>query len=766
MHKEVFELQWRKNGTMKLWYKQSAENWNEALPVGNGRLGGMVFGGSDKETIQLNEDSVWSGKKIDRINSDALANLPEIRRLIHEGKAKQAQELALYALSGTPNSQRAYQSAGECIIGMMGLNNVENYSRELDLDTGISSVHFSAEGVTYHREVLASFPDDSIAVRLWTEEEMPFSFHCRLSRNRNCTDEVLVKDGNCVYFKVDAPEGGIAFCVAARVEAKNGTVRTIGEHIVANEVTEAMLILDVETSFRRDDYVNEALKRCEELSEKSWKEIEMRHKEDYRKLFSRLTLQFDSVDRKKEDLPTDVRLKAVQEGAEDIGLLEMYFQFGRYLSISCSREGSLPANLQGIWNDSLTPPWDSKYTININTEMNYWLAESGNLSECHLPLFEHLERMKESGKETARRMYGCRGSVAHHNTDIYADTAPQDQYVPATFWVMGEAWLATHIWEHYLYTNNRDFLEKYFDVLEQSVLFFYDFLIENQDGYLITSPSLSPENTYRMKDGSEGVLCESSAMDVEILNELFRGYIGACRVLKMDEEKVKKAEEVMLCFPNLKIGRYGQLMEWMEDYEEPEPGHRHISHLYGVYPGSSITAEKTPELMRAARITLERRLANGGGHTGWSRAWIIGLWAAFGNGKYSYENLKAILSMGTFSNLMDNHPYGDGYVFQIDGNLGAAAAMLEMLVKCRDNHVVLLPAITKEIESGQLMGVRIRGGAELSMRWKDGKVEWVRMIPDRLAEKYVRLEMEVNGMTEVVKLEAGKEYNWINKKTV
>ena len=229
---------------------------------------------------------------------------------------------------------------------------------------------------------------------------------------------------------------------------------------------------------------------------------------------------------------------------------------------------------------------------------------------------------------------------------------------------------------------------------------------------------------------------------------------------------MKKAEEVMLCFPNLKIGRYGQLMEWMEDYEEPEPGHRHISHLYGVYPGSSITAEKTPELMRAARITLERRLANGGGHTGWSRAWIIGLWAAFGNGKYSYENLKAILSMGTFSNLMDNHPYGDGYVFQIDGNLGAAAAMLEMLVKCRDNHVVLLPAITKEIESGQLMGVRIRGGAELSMRWKDGKVEWVRMIPDRLAEKYVRLEMEVNGMTEVVKLEAGKEYNWINKKTV
>lgn len=444
----------------------------------------------------------------------------------------------------------------------------------------------------------------------------------------------------------------------------------------------------------------------------------------------------------------------------------MYFQFGRYLLISCSREGSLPANLQGIWNDSLTPPWDSKYTININTEMNYWLAESGNLSECHLPLFEHLERMKESGKETARRMYGCRGSVAHHNTDIYADTAPQDHYVPATFWVMEEAWLATHIWEHYLYTNNRDFLEKYFDVLEQSVLFFYDFLIENQDGYLITSPSLSPENTYRMKDGSEGVLCESSAMDVEILNELFRGYIGACRVLKMDEEKVKKAEEVMLCFPNLKIGRYGQLMEWMEDYEEPEPGHRHISHLYGVYPGSSITAEKTPELMRAARITLERRLANGGGHTGWSRAWIIGLWAAFGNGKYSYENLKAILSMGTFSNLMDNHPYGDGYVFQIDGNLGAAAAMLEMLVKCRDNHVVLLPAITKEIESGQLMGVRIRGGAELSMRWKDGKVEWVRMIPDRLAEKYVRLEMEVNGMTEVVKLEAGKEYNWINKKTV
>jgi alpha-L-fucosidase 2 len=745
---------------MKLWYRQPAKNWSEALPIGNGRLGGMVFGGAVNEQIQLNEDSVWSGKKLDRINPDAQEYLPVIRKLIREGKPQEAQRYALYALSGTPNSQRSYQSAGECMIRMHGLAEIENYYRELDLEDGIVRIRFSSGGVTYHREILSSYPDDCMVIRLWTEEKVPFSFDCLLGRHHNFLDEVKAENGDRVHFVVNAPDGGISFSVAAKIKAKDGQVYSIGEHLIAEQVTEAVIVLDAETSFRQEAYADAALKKCEDIAAKNVSHILEAHKKDYRTLFSRLQLHYDRSDEEKEAEPTDVRLEAVQNGAEDMGLLELYFQYGRYLLISSSRQGSLPANLQGIWNDSLTPPWDSKYTININTEMNYWVAESGNLPECHLPLFEHLERVKESGKETARRMYGCRGSVAHHNTDIFADTAPQDHYIPATYWVMGEAWLATHIWEHYLYTNDLEFLRSYFDILEQSVLFFYDFLIENEAGELVVSPSLSPENTYRMADGTEGVLCESATMDVEILTELFRGYIGACRALQLGEEKIEKAQAVMSRFPALKIGKHGQLQEWMEDYDEPEPGHRHISHLYGIYPGSSITEAHTPELMKAARVSLERRLANGGGHTGWSRAWIIGLWAAFKNGTLAYENLRAILSMGTFPNLMDNHPLGNGYVFQIDGNLGASAAMLEMLVQCRENRLELLPAVTEATGSGTLKGLRIRGGAELSMKWKDGKVEWLRILPDRLSGDRLPIKMLINGTEEDLVLRAGEEYVW------
>ncbi|MDO5422699.1 MAG: glycoside hydrolase family 95 protein [Eubacteriales bacterium] len=745
---------------MRLWYAEAAKTWPEALPVGNGRLGGMVFGEPVRETIQLNEDSVWSGKKLDRINPDAQNYLPEIRRLIREGNLAEAQRLAMYALSGTPNSQRAYQTAGECKIEMRGLGNIENYERELDLDEGIARVRFSSEGVTYHREVLASWPENDMVIHLWTEENKPFSFDCSLERCRNFFDEVKAEGGNRIRFQVHGPEGGISFCAAASVKAEGGTVRTIGEYLVAEQVTDAVIALDVETSFREVDYETAAVKRCAEILEKDMESILDRHRADYQKLFSRLALHFDRADESLEKLPTDVRLKAAQNGATDLGLLETYFQYGRYLLISSSREGSLPANLQGIWNDSLTPPWDSKFTININTEMNYWIAESGNLSECHQPLFAHLERIKESGKETARRMYGCRGSVAHHNTDLYTDTAPQDHYMASTFWVMGEAWLATHVWEHYLYTNDRAFLREHFDILEQCVRFFQDFLIENPDGYLVVSPSLSPENTYRMADGTEGVLCESPTMDVEILDELFRGYIGACRVLNLDQERISRAEEIRKRFPPLKIGKYGQLQEWMEDYDEPEPGHRHISHLYGIYPGSSLTEEKRPKERRAARVSLERRLANGGGHTGWSRAWIIGLWAAFGEGEKAWENLQAILSMGTFPNLMDNHPWRGGHVFQIDGNLGASAAMLEMLAQCRDGRLSLLPAVTEETGSGTLRGMRLRGGIELSMEWKDGKVERLRLLPDKLEGESLELEVNLNGKKEKIVLKAGEEFIW------
>lgn len=736
---------------MKLWYSSPARQWCEALPVGNGRLGGMVYGGCAHELIKLNEDSIWSGKALDRINPDALENLQKIREMLHDGQIEEAERLAMCALSGVPDSQRAYQPAGELTLDMPGLGEVTDYRRELDLEEGIAKVVFSANETRYTREVFSSYPDGVLAVRLDAEGREGISFDCRLGRCHNWTDE-MGREGDTIWFTSGCGEGGISFCVAARVRISGGTVGIIGQTLTVENARNAEIYLAVETSFRHEDFVGACRDRLDRVWGKTYEEIRSAHCRDYRKLFGRLELAFAQEDPGLEALPVDERLQAVKEGKEDIGLVSLYFQYGRYLLIASSREGSLPANLQGIWNESLTPPWDSKFTININTEMNYWIAESGNLAECHLPLFELLERIKENGKETARRMYGCRGSVAHHNTDIYADTAPQDLCITSTFWVMGEAWLATHVWEHYLYTRDKDFLEKHFDILEQSVSFFYDFLTEGPDGTLVTSPTISPENTYRTKDGKEGHLCEGATMDVEILQELFRCYIGACGVLGKEEARIRKAQEVCSRFPKLKTGRYGQLLEWMEDYEEPEPGHRHISHLYGVYPGTTLTWQETPELMRAARRSLDRRLENGGGHTGWSRAWIIGLWAHFGEGEKVYENLQALLAKGTFPNLMDNHPMGDGFVFQIDGNLGAAAAVLEMLVLSQQGRVVLLPALPEKLNGGSVCGICLKGGASLSMRWHEGRVTWLKLD----AKDEFKAQLEVNGTEESIALAAGE----------
>lgn len=357
----------------------------------------------------------------------------------------------------------------------------------------------------------------------------------------------------------------------------------------------------------------------------------------------------------------------------------------------------------------------------------------------------------ENGRQTAKQMYGCRGSMAHHNVDLFGDTAPQDICISASIWPMGEAWLATHIYEHYLYTQDQDFLEEYFEVLQENVDFFEDFLIEDEQGRFVTSPSVSPENTYIRSDGIRGCLCEGPAMDIEILWELLQGYIGACGVLGKDPGLIRRAKNMMSRLPELQIGRYGQLQEWLEDYEEAEPGHRHISHLYGVYPGSSITWQDTPELMHAARITLERRLSSGGGHTGWSRAWIIGLWAKFLDGDKAYENFRALLAGSTFPNLMDNHPMGDGFIFQIDGNLGAAAAMIEMLVQCRNGYIRLLPALPKQFADGSVEGILLRGGITLGMKWEKGVL--VRASLESAKEQNVTVD--ANGEKKEITLQAG-----------
>ena len=734
---------------MELWYERPAGSWNEALPVGNGRLGAMVKGDPLHETIWLNEDSIWSGRPVDRVNRDARENIPEIRRLIREGRIEEAEKLALLALSGTPNSARNYEPAGELRMEFDLPGKVGDYRRSLDLKTGICETSFSAGGEKYVRKVFASFPSQVLVVSIESEGPRGICMTCRFDRCHNRTDEVMA-EGDTIGFDVRRPEG-ISFAVRLKAKITGGSMTTIGEHLVIKGAEKVFFFLDAETSFRHEDYEKVCLDNIEKASDAGFDCVYDEHVSDLAKNLNTLELELCGADEDRTDLSTEERLRRLKEGMHDPGLFALYFQYGRYLLFSSSRGCSLPANLQGIWNDSLTPPWDSKFTININMEMNYWIADCCNLSLCYEPFFAFLKRLCENGKKTAERMYGCRGSVAHHNTDIYADTAPQDMYIPASFWVMGEAWLATHIIDHYLYTLDKDFLKEHFYILKECVEFFDDYLIDDGEGHLVISPSVSPENTYILPNGSRGCLCEGPAMDTEILTELLTGFIYAAGVLECDDAYVGIAEKMLSSLPKIQTGSCGQILEWLHEYEEAEPGHRHISHLYGVFPGSSISYEKTPELMEAAKVTLNRRLAAGGGHTGWSRAWIIALRAHFLEGEEVYENLRRLLSDSTFINLMDNHPMFNGYVFQIDGNMGAVAGMTDMLVQCRDGYVRLLPALPSEFANGKVSGIRLRGGFILSMEWAGGKVVSYRI--ERAAGAFapaapVKLTVNLNGTTE------------------
>ena len=453
-------------------------------------------------------------------------------------------------------------------------------------------------------------------------------------------------------------------------------------------------------------------------------------------------------DEEYDRIPTDERIRRAAEGSVDVGLAPLYFDFGRYLLISCSREGTLPATLQGIWNKDMLPPWDSKYTININLQMNYWLAENCNLSECHRPLFELIRKMVPNGRDTARRMYGCRGFMAHHNTDIWGDTVTQDHWLPGSYWVMGAAWLCTHQWTHYEYTKDVDFLRESFPIMREAALFFLDFLIED-GGYLKTCPSVSPENTFILPSGERGSNTAGVTMDNQILRDLFGQCIEAAKVLGVEDElneQIKAAREKLA---PTRIGPKGNILEWQEDYEEAEPGHRHISHLFGLHPSEQITMDKTPELAKAARVTLERRLANGGGHTGWSRAWIINHYAKLWDGEEAYENLEQLFARSTLPNLFDNHP-----PFQIDGNFGATAAIGEMLVQSTAERIVLLPALPGAWKSGHVKGLCVKGDAEVDLYWKDGVLTRAVL----RAKKDIRTNVRYGEKIREVSLRAGQEW--------
>ncbi len=742
-------------------FSEPAGNFNEALPVGNGRLGAMVYGKVYTELIGLNEDSVWFGGKRDRNNPDALKNLEKIRDYIFAGEIGKAQDLCGLALSGIPEEQRHYEPLGNLYIQFAGKKGtIENYRRELSLNDAISTVSYTRDGVKFTRKVFASFPKGLLVVRIEADRKGAVSFRTQIARggatwdygpfeeqvyrnpgyNGN-VDETRNLSDDMTLMTASTGCNGVKLSCVIKVINEGGTREGIGNTIIVDGADSATILLAADTDYRESEPLKSALSRIAEGAQCSYEELLSEHLEDYKSLFERVSL--DLCGHEKIEYKATLKKTVCDEGlpgeyVEDKdsdnelkALPELFFHFGRYLMIEGSRPGSLPLNLQGVWNDSFGPMWGSKYTININAQMNYWPALVCNLSECHLPLIDLFEGLRENGTRTAQVMYGCRGFMAHHNTDLWCDTAPQDVCLSSTYWVMGAAWLALHVWDHFLFTKEKDFLGEHYPSMKEAARFVLDYLVEdrsagadvneNCEKYLVTCPTISPENEYVLPNGEKGVVCKGASMDNQIIRELFTACIKAEDILykdKKDSEFTDKLMETLKRIAPIKIGKYGQIMEWNEDYEETDPGHRHISHLFALYPGRQISVDKTPELAKAARVTLNRRLSAGGGHTGWSRAWIINMWARLEDGEESYKNVVALLQKSTLPNLFDNHP-----PFQIDGNFGGCAAIAEMLVYSDEDKVKLLPALPKAWSEGSLTGFCTRDGRTIKkLSWKDGKV--------------------------------------------
>ncbi len=740
----------------ELFYQKPANgDWEKALPIGNGKLGAMVYGESTMEHYQINEDSVWYGGPMNRINPDAKDNLEKVRKLIFDGKIPEAERLLKYAFTGTPQSQRPYQTMGDFYIDLMDtIAEPVEYERRLDLEQAIHMVKVTdgKSGVTYWRESFASAEENVIATHLTASR--PGMVSAAATINRMCFYDSTCHTDNAVFLEGNMGEGGVKLCVGiAMISRKDGEVRTdsveaLGEHLVASGQDEITIYLTAATTFRHENPRDEVEKKLRRVCEISFEAIRENHVQEYQSYFSACRLHLEGEE-EKDKIPTDERLQAA---TPDTGLMELYFDYGRYLMISSSRPNSLPANLQGIWNDRLNPPWGSKFTININTQMNYWPVEMLGLSQCHLPLFELMKRVAKNGEKTAQEMYGCRGFVVHHNTDIWADTAPQDMYNPATYWVMGGAWLCTHIWEHYLFTRDMEFLKEMAPVMKSACLFFVDFLVK-KDGYYVTCPSVSPENTYILPDGTQGCNSYGVTMDNEILRDLFEQYLQVAELVgEEDTEFLAEVKERLEGLPPIRIGSRGQILEWMEEYEEAEPGHRHISHLYGLHPSSQIMVDQTPELAEGARKTLQYRLANGGGHTGWSRAWMINMYARLWEGENAYENLVQLLKKSTLPNLFDFHP-----PFQIDGNFGAIAGIGEMLVQSNGGRTVLLPALPKAWENGKIAGIRGRGGICYDLTWQHGELVKLKVLAE---VEDISLNLQWNEEKHEIWLEKGKCYQW------